>query len=208
MKKGIKDRAWINQHVNDHYVQLAKHEGYRSRAVYKLIEIDKQYNLLNDVKTIVDLGCAPGSWAQYVVNKVKGQSAVIGVDLLEIEAIHNLHFICGDFTDEVVLSQMVNFLGNDMVDLILSDMAPNLSGIRMVDQAKGSYLVELVLDFARQYLRVGGDCLIKVFHGGEFNSLVKLARALFTQVIITKPKASRSKSNEIYLLCRKKVQTS
>lgn len=205
MKKRVKGRAWINQHINDHYVQLAKHEGYRSRAVYKLIEIDDQYNLLNDAKIIVDLGCAPGSWAQYVVNKVKGQSSVIGVDLLEIDPIHNLHFICGDFTDEVVLNQVANSLGNKMADLIISDMSPNLSGIRMVDQAKGGYLVELVLDFARQYLRTGGDCLIKVFHGGEFSSLVKLARDLFTKVIVSKPKASRSKSNEIYLLCRKKV---
>lgn len=207
MKKNKGSRAWINQHVNDHYVQLSRQDGYRSRAAYKLSEIDEQYKLFNKVSTVIDLGCAPGSWSQYAVRqiyggKVTGKNLVIGVDILEIEPIRHLNFILGDFGSEQVFNRMVKLLDGRAVDLIISDMAPNLSGIRGVDQARGSYLVELVLDFAKQYLKPCGDCLLKVFHGSEFNSLLALARTLFTQVIIVKPDASRSKSSETYLLCR------
>ncbi|MDQ5921252.1 MAG: rRNA (uridine2552-2-O)-methyltransferase [Pseudomonadota bacterium] len=236
MKKNKVSRAWVNQHVTDHYVHLSKQDGYRSRAAYKLSEIDNQYKLFDKVSTVIDLGCAPGSWSQYAVRKIYGSEfggkvvgkfndiggsgleanvqlsnrlnnkrLVIGVDLLEIEPIGHLNFILGDFGSEQIFNQIVNVLDGRAVDLIISDMAPNLSGIRGVDQARGSYLVELVLDFAKQYLKPGGNCLLKVFQGGEFNSLVALARTLFTQVIIVKPDASRSKSSETYLFCRSLV---
>ena len=203
-KKNKSVRAWVNQHVTDHYVHMAKRDNYRSRAAYKLQEIDEQLSLFKNVKVVVDLGCAPGSWSQYAAARVDAGGKVIGIDLLEMEPIRGLHFIHGDFTSDEILTQLVTALDNSLVDLIISDMAPNLSGIRGVDQARGAYLIELVLDFAREYLKPGGNCIIKIFHGGEFDALIKLARNLFTQVVIYKPQASRSASSETYLLCKNK----
>lgn len=203
-KKNKSVRAWVNQHVTDHYVHMAKSDGFRSRAAYKLAEIDDEVGLFHNVRTVVDLGCAPGSWSQYAAKKIGNNGKVIGVDLLDVDPIGHLHFIHGDFTHDEVLAELVNLLNNAPVDLIISDMAPNLSGIRGVDQSRGAYLIELVLDFAKEHLKPGGNCLIKIFHGGEFDSLVKLARTMFTQVVIRKPKASRSASSETYLLCKNK----
>ncbi len=204
-KKNKLVKAWVNQHVTDHYVHMAVKDNYRSRAAYKLIEIDETLNLFKNVQVVVDLGCAPGSWSQYAVKKVGTNGIVIGIDLLEITPIHGLEFIHGDFTSDEILKKLVQEIDNKQVDLIISDMAPNLSGIRGVDQARGAYLIELVLDFAREYLKVGGNCIIKIFHGGEFDSLVKLARSLFNQVVIHKPSASRSASSETYMLCKNKI---
>ena len=204
-KKNKLVKAWVNQHVTDHYVHMAVKDKYRSRAAYKLIEIDETLNLFKNVQVVVDLGCAPGSWSQYAVKKVGTNGIVIGIDLLEITPIHGLEFIHGDFTSDEILKKLVQEIDNKQVDLIISDMAPNLSGIRGVDQARGAYLIELVLDFAREYLKVGGNCIIKIFHGGEFDSLVKLARSLFNQVVIHKPSASRSASSETYMLCKNKI---
>jgi 23S rRNA (uridine2552-2'-O)-methyltransferase len=190
----------MHDHVNDHYVKSAANAGYRSRAAYKLLEIDQKFNLFKNVKKAVDLGCAPGSWSQVILQKISADSSVVGVDLLEIDPIHNLHFIQGDFTTDEILAQLVEAIGDKVVDLVVSDMAPNLSGIKGVDQARGAHLVELVFEFARDYLVTGGKCVIKVFHGGEFDSLVKQMRSLFNQVVIFKPDASRSKSSETYLL--------
>lgn len=203
-KKNKIVRAWVNQHINDHYVHMARNDGYRSRAAYKLIEIDDEVNLFHNVKTVVDLGCAPGSWSQYAVKKVGVSGKVIGIDLLEMEPIRGHHFILGDFSTDEILNQLIGHLESGLVDLIISDMAPNLSGIRNVDQARSAHLIELVLDFAKGYLKTGGNCLIKIFHGGEFDALVKLSRSLFTQVVIYKPQASRSASSETYLLCKNK----
>lgn len=203
-KKNKVIKAWVHQHVNDTYVNQAQKDGYRSRAAYKLLEIDHDDNLFNKAKIVVDLGCAPGSWSQVAIGKVGVNGKVIGVDLLEIDPIPRLNFIHGDFTEQETLNQLLIAIDNKEVDLVISDMAPNLSGIKNVDQARSAYLVELVLDFASNYLKVGGNCLIKVFQGSEFEELVKSARNVFTQVIIRKPEASRSKSKEVYLLCKSK----
>ncbi|AUR51507.1 RlmE family RNA methyltransferase [Aquella oligotrophica] len=203
-KKNKVIKAWVHQHVNDAYVNQAQKDGYRSRAAYKLLEIDRDDNLFNKAQIVVDLGCAPGSWSQVAIGKVGVNGKVIGVDLLEIDPIPRLNFIHGDFTEQETLNRLLMAIDNKEVDLVISDMAPNLSGIKNVDQARSAYLVELVLDFSASYLKVGGNCLIKVFQGSEFEDLVKLARNVFTQVIIRKPEASRSKSKEVYLLCKSK----
>lgn len=203
-KKNKLVKAWVNQHVNDCYVQLAKKDGYRSRAAYKLLEIDEIDNLFSKVKLVIDLGCVPGSWSQVALKKVGEHGMVIGVDILEMVPIPRVRFIQGDFTEIETFNELIKEINNEKVDLILSDMSPNLSGIKSVDQAKLAYLVELVLDFATKYLKTGGNCLIKVFNGLEFNNLIKLARKDFTDVIIRKPNSSRSKSSETYLLCKNK----
>lgn len=204
IKKNKVVRAWVNRHVNDHYVHLAKQDGYRSRAAYKLLQLDQDDKILQNAKIIVDLGCAPGSWSQIALKRIAKPGLVVGVDLLQIDPIPGLNFIQGDFTESSVLNQLVNSLSGQKVDVVLSDMAPNLSGIKNVDQARCSYLVELVLDFAKDYLKSGGNCLIKVFHGGEFNNLMQSAKEIFSQVQVRKPSASRSDSSETYLLCKNK----
>jgi|SRR6185437_3518152 len=193
-------KAWMHEHVNNHYVKSAASDGYRSRAAYKLLEIDQKFDLFKNVKRVVDLGCAPGSWSQVLWRKIGKDGITVGVDLLEIEPIPGLHFIQGDFSDEEVLAQLVDAIGDKVVDLVVSDMSPNLSGVRGVDQARGAYLIELVLEFATDYLVTGGKCVIKVFHGGEFDNLVKRMRSMFNRVVVFKPDASRSKSSETYLL--------
>lgn len=204
-KKNKSSRAWVNRQLNDTYVNMAQKAGYRSRAAYKLLEIDQEINLFNNnIKVVVDLGCSPGSWSQVASQKVGDNGFVIGVDLLEMTGIHNHHFIQGDFTTDEVLNEILSVLNGRQVDLLISDMAPNLSGVKGVDQARGAYLVELVLDFAEHYLKQNGNCLIKVFHGGEFDNLVKHAKTVFNQVVIKKPKASRQESSETYLLCKNK----
>lgn len=203
-KKNKLVKAWVNQHLNDHYVHLAQKDGYRSRAAYKLLELDEEVNLFKNVGLVVDLGCAPGSWSQVAARKIGGNGKVIGVDLLAMQGIAGVHFIQGDFTEEAVLNELISAIDGQTVDLVISDMAPNLSGVRGVDQARSAYLIELVLDFSRKYLRHGGNCIIKVFHGGEFANLVKQAKELFVSVVVRKPEASRSKSTETYLLCKNK----
>ena len=200
-KKNKSVKAWINRHVKDHYVHQAKQSGYRSRAIYKLEEIDNTYNLLHNVKTVLDLGCAPGSWLQYVVRKLKSPNTIIGVDLLLLEPMSHVEFIQGDFTQDYVLQDIRHKLSNNLVDLILSDMSPNLSGIKNVDQARMANLIEMIFDFALTYLKPQGNCVIKIFHGEEFTQLVKQARGIFTQVNIYKPSPSRSESSETYLVC-------
>jgi 23S rRNA (uridine2552-2'-O)-methyltransferase len=203
-KKNKVVKAWIKRHVSDHYVHMAKKEGFRSRAAYKLEQLETEFALLHNVATIVDLGCAPGSWSQYLLRKCPKDTKIIGVDLLPIEPLHNFNFILGDFTDNAILQQLINLIGGKKVDLIISDMAPNLSGVKTVDQARGAYLVELVFDFAHNHLKTGGNCLIKVFQGGEFEQLVSQARTIFTQVVIRKPDSSRNSSAETYMVCRNK----
>lgn len=200
-----KNKAWVNQHITDPYVNLAQKDGYRSRAAYKLLEIDQEHHILKNAKVIVDLGCAPGSWSQLLVRKFGSTCHIIGVDLLEIEPLHGLDFVLGDFSEDQVLQSLLAKISGNQVDVVLSDMAPNLSGISGVDQARLAYLIELVLDFAANHLRVGGHCVAKLFQGSEFDNLVKLSRKLFNQVAIYKPKASRAKSSETYLVCKSKL---
>jgi 23S rRNA (uridine2552-2'-O)-methyltransferase len=204
VRKNKSIKAWVTQHVNDSYVNQAQKDGFRSRAAYKLIELDEQDRIFNGVNIVVDLGCAPGSWSQIALAKIPANGIVIGVDLLEIQPLSGLKFIHGDFTEQTTLDALLETINQRQVDLVISDMAPNLSGIKQVDQSREVYLVELVFDFAKDHLKVGGHCLIKVFHGYEFDNLVKQARKLFTQVVIRKPSASRSKSSETYLLCKGK----
>lgn len=200
-KKNKLVKSWVKRHVSDHYVHLAKKDGYRSRASYKLLELDKKFNLFKNVKTVVDLGCAPGSWSQVLCQKFKApDNIVIGLDLLPIEAIDGLTFIQGDFTENAVLDELLLALKSRSIDLILSDMSPNLSGVKVVDQSRSAYLVELVLELARVNLKVYGNCAIKVFQGAEFATIVKTMREIFTEVISYKPDASRSESSEVYLL--------
>lgn len=203
-KKNKIVRSWVHDHINDPYVRQAQRDGYRSRAAYKLLEVDAKYGILSGAKRIVDLGCAPGSWSQVALKVVGETGIVVGLDLLPIEYLHNLNFIQGDFTDNNVLDRLVNIIGAKTVDVVLSDMAPNLSGIKGVDQARGAYLVELVSDFAANYLKVGGNCLVKAFQGAEFDKLVKLMQPMFSQVLIYKPDSSKSKSSELYLVCKDK----
>lgn len=198
------DKAWVHRHVNDHYVHLAKKDGYRSRAAYKLLEIDTQNNLFKGVTQVVDLGCAPGSWSQVALSKLGGNGLLIGLDLLKIEPLPGMYFIQGDFNEQEVHDQLAIAINGKGVELVLSDISPSLSGVKNVDQARVAYLVELVLDFIGNYLKVGGNALIKVFHGGEFDNLLAMARNIFIQVLIKKPCASRSESNEVYLLCKNK----
>lgn len=205
-RKNKSIKAWVHQHINDSYVNQAQKAGYRSRAAYKLLEIDAQEGIFHNVATVVDLGCAPGSWSQVSLHKVGDKGRVVGVDLLEMQPLANLKFIQGDFTDQLTLGKLLESIEHRKVDLVISDMSPNLSGVKGVDQARGAHLIELVLDFANGYLKTNGHCVMKVFHGSEFDNLVKLARTMFTQVIIRKPEASRSKSSETYLLCKFKKQ--
>lgn len=204
VKKNKSIKAWVHRHLNDIYVKDAQRDGFRSRAAYKLLDIDKQDKIFAGVKRVVDLGCAPGSWSQVALQMVGEQGKVVGVDLLEIHPIYKLNFIQGDFTEQQTLDALIAAIEDKHVDLVISDMSHNLSGIKNVDQARGAYLVELVLEFSKDYLKTGGNCLIKVFQGAEFESLVKMAREIFTQVLIRKPESSRSSSSETYLLCKNK----
>jgi 23S rRNA (uridine2552-2'-O)-methyltransferase len=207
-KKNKSIRAWVNRHVTDHYVNLAQKDKYRSRAAYKLLEISKEFEIFKHVKRVVDLGCAPGSWSQVACKVVGSGGMVVGVDLLAIEPIPGLHFVKGDFTEELTLKSLVQAINNELVDLVISDMSPNLSGIKGVDQARLAGLVELVLVFSHDYLKTGGACLVKVFYGGEFDGLLKNMRELFNRVVTIKPNASRSESSEVYLLGLDKKQRS
>ena len=192
---------WYSDHVKDPYVRKAQQDGYRSRAVYKLAEISERERLLKRGMLVLDLGCAPGGWCQYCVSQVRPGGRVVGVDLLDMEPIDGVTFIRGDFTDEPTLQAVRDELAGP-ADLVISDMAPNLSGVRSVDLPKAMYLAELALDCAREVLKPGGSFVTKLFHGEGFDDYVKLARACFGTVKVRKPKASRARSRETYLLAR------
>jgi 23S rRNA (uridine2552-2'-O)-methyltransferase len=193
---------WLREHFTDEYVKRARQEGYRSRAVYKLLEIHEKDRLLRPGMTVVDLGAAPGGWSQLAARLVGQQGAVIALDLLPIEPLPGVECIEGDFREAVVLEQLLAALNGRAVDLVLADMAPNTSGIKAVDQPRGMYLSELALDFARRCLRPGGDFLLKIFQGEGFDGFLKELRTAFVTVAPRKPKASRARSAEQYLLAR------
>jgi 23S rRNA (uridine2552-2'-O)-methyltransferase len=203
-RKNQFNKAWMHQHVNDHYVQEAKRLGYRARAAFKLLEIDARDGLLKPGYVIVDLGCAPGSWSQVAAAKLHGKGEVIAVDLLPMQPVAGVEFIEGDFADDAVLERLESLLGGRQVDLVLSDMAPNLSGVASVDQARGMVLAELALDFAGKWLKRDGCMLVKVFQGEGFDGFRKKMRDAFESVDVRKPKASRDRSSEVYLLGRTK----
>ena len=206
MAKNKFNQNWVHDHINDPYVKLAQKEGYRSRAVYKLKEIDETEKLIKAGQIIVDLGATPGSWSQYVRNKLSGKEGggilgeIYALDLLEMEPIADVHFIQGDFREEDVLSQLEAKLHGKKVDIVLSDMAPNLSGNATVDGARVEYIIELAVEFAKAHLKPNGALLVKCFHGTSYNALVTLFKNEFTTVANKKPKASKDKSSEIFLL--------
>jgi len=202
MKRKSSSRAWLHEHVTDPYVHRAKAEGYRSRAAYKLMEIDHQDHLLRSGMTVVDLGAAPGSWCQVVARRVGPAGRVVALDLLAIEPLTGVEFIQGDFREDEPLGRLNAILGDAGVDLVLSDMAPNMSGIAVSDQARTVHLAELALDFAAHHLKPGGDLLVKLFHGAGFEDVRRAMRAVFRTVAVRKPKASRERSSEVYLLGR------
>lgn len=204
MKKHKTNKAWIHEHVTDPYVQRAKAEGWRSRAAFKLIEIDTKEKLLKPGMTVVDLGAAPGSWSQYAVRRIQPGGRVFALDLLEIQPIPGVDFIQGDFREDAALAQFEAGLGDRTVDLVLSDMAPNMSGVQVTDQARVMHLAELTLEFAAQRLKPGGDMLVKVFQGAGYMELREAMRRVFETILVRKPAASRGRSAETFLLGRKK----
>ena len=205
-KKNKSNASWVHAHINDPYVKMAQKDGYRARAAYELKEIDDEYHLIKSGMVIVDLGSTPGSWSQIAREKLSSKGVlngrVIALDLLPMEPIADVDFILGDFREDDVLAQLQNLLGSAKVDLVLSDMAPNLSGIASVDAARIEHISELALDFAQHHLQANGALLIKTFHGAAYDGIVKQFRALFKQVHIRKPKASRAHSAETFILGR------
>jgi 23S rRNA (uridine2552-2'-O)-methyltransferase len=200
MKRTRTSNAWLREHVNDPYVQRAKAEGYRSRASFKLMEIDDRDHLIRSGEVVVDLGATPGGWSQVAAKRMQGKGRVIALDLLEMEPLHGVDFIQGDFREEDVLKKLETMLAGQKVGLVLSDMAPNMSGILLSDQARVMHLAELGLEFSRNWLKPDGAFLVKVFQGYGFDDFVREMRLLFKTVSSRKPDASRDRSAEVYLL--------
>lgn len=195
-------RSWRDRQERDPYVQRARREGWRSRAVFKLEQIDQKERLLRPDMVCVDLGCAPGGWSQYVSKRLKGRARIVAVDLLPMDPIPAVEFIQGDFEDEAVCRRLLDATGDAGADLVMSDMAPNISGSRAVDQPRSMALAELALDTARRVLKPGGSFVCKVFQGEGFDAFVVDARRSFERVRVMKPKASRAGSREVYLVAR------
>jgi 23S rRNA (uridine2552-2'-O)-methyltransferase len=202
VKRSASSRQWLRRHVNDPYVQRSKREGYRSRSAYKLIEIDDRDRILGPGAVVVDLGAAPGGWTQVATKRVGPKGRVVAIDLLEMEAVPGAAFIRGDFSTDRGLADVVASLGGARVDAVLSDMAPNLSGIAISDQARSMALAELARDFALSHLKPGGAFLVKVFQGAGYEEFHRSLRAGFDKVAVRKPEASRGESAELYLLAR------
>ena len=202
------NKAWLNDHVNDPWVKLAHKEGYRARAAYKLKEIDETLGLIKPGHRVVDLGSAPGAWSQYVRRKLSPQGAAVGelngaivaIDLLPMEPVEGVQFLQGDFREAEVLAQLEALVAGHKLDVVVSDMAPNLSGVESVDAARISHLIELAVDFAQQHLKPEGALVVKVFHGSGYSQLVQLFKDTFKVVKPIKPKASRDRSSENFLV--------
>jgi len=202
MPRSKTSKAWLREHVNDTWVQKAKAEGYRSRAAFKLMQIDAKDRLLKPGMTVVDLGATPGGWSQVAANIVGRTGKVVAVDLLEMSPLPGVEFIRGDFSQPETWAALESVLAGRRVDIVLSDMAPNLSGVSVADQARSVGLAELALDAALRLLVPGGSLLVKIFHGAGFDAFMKTLREHFTQVVVRKPEASRGRSAETYLLAR------
>ncbi|BCL74529.1 ribosomal RNA large subunit methyltransferase E [Jeongeupia sp. HS-3] len=204
MARSKTSNAWLKEHVNDHYVQMAQKDGYRARAAYKLIEINDKDKLIKPGMWVADLGAAPGSWSQVAAQIVGEQGRVFALDLLEMPFIPGVDFIQGDFRDDEVLAQYLALLGGRQVDLVICDIAPNITGNAVTDQARSMHLCELALQFSQEQLKPGGDFVVKVFQGYGYNEYIAEMRSTFTQVLTRKPKASRDRSTEMYLLGKQK----
>lgn len=192
--------SWMKEHFDDHYVKQSWQDGYRSRASYKLLELDEKDKLFRPGMTVIDLGAAPGGWSQIAAEKVGPEGVVIASDILEMDALAGVDFIQGDFTEESVLNGILERLRNRPVDLVMSDMAPNMSGMAAIDQPQAMYLVELALELAKETLPAGGRFLAKVFQGEGFDAYLKEVRGNFHRVVTRKPSASRARSREVYFL--------
>jgi len=214
MAKNRFNQSWLHDHINDPYVKLAQREGYRARAAYKLKEIDEQDKLIRPGQVIVDLGSAPGSWSQYARNKLAQgtrrdeareggiDGTIIALDILPMEPIADVHFIQGDFREESVAAQLDEMVGDRRVDLVISDMAPNLSGVAVADAARIEHICDLALEFAQHHLKPEGALLVKCFHGSGYSQIVEKFKRQFKTVAARKPKASRDKSSETFILGR------
>jgi 23S rRNA (uridine2552-2'-O)-methyltransferase len=202
MARTKSSRRWLKEHFDDSYVKRAQEEGWRARAVYKLMEIQQKDRILRPGMTVIDLGAAPGSWSEYARREVGRRGRVLALDLLDMEPIPDVAFIRGDFREDDVLQRLLAALGGRRADLVMSDMAPNITGVSAVDQPRAAHLCELALDLARQVLAEGGDLLVKGFQGEGFDPLVAEMRRSFGKVLFRKPKASRARSREVYLLAR------
>jgi len=200
MKATKTSKQWMQEHVNDPYVQRAQKEGYRSRVAYKLMESDERDNLIKPGMVVVDLGATPGGWCQVVAKKMGMHGRIIALDLLPLHPLPRVEFIQGDFRDDSVLAQLEKMLDGRQIGLVMSDMAPNISGVGSADQARSMYLAELALDFAAKHLAPGGSFVVKIFQGVGFEDYLKLARGHFEKVVTRKPKASRDRSSEQYLV--------
>ncbi|KJZ35398.1 MULTISPECIES: 23S rRNA (uridine(2552)-2'-O)-methyltransferase RlmE [Pseudomonas] len=192
--------GWLKRHVNDPYVKQAQKDGYRSRASYKLLEVQEKYNLIRPGMSVVDLGAAPGGWSQVTSRLIGGQGRLIASDILEMDSIPDVTFIQGDFTEDKVLARILEAVGNSQVDLVISDMAPNMSGTPEVDMPKAMFLCELALDLAERILKPGGNFVIKIFQGEGFDVYLKDARRKFDKIQMIKPDSSRGSSREQYML--------
>ncbi len=200
MKPAKTSKAWMREHVNDPYVKLAKAQGYRSRAAFKLEEISRRDHLIRPGAMVIDLGAAPGGWSQFASRE---GAQVIALDILEMAPVAGVRFIQGDFTEADTLAVLERELNNHRPDLVISDMAPNISGVSSADQARSMYLCELALEFSTTWLKPDGSMLVKVFQGEGFHEYLLAMRAAFEQVLSRKPKASRDRSSEVYLLGKK-----
>ncbi|HHC74409.1 MAG TPA: 23S rRNA (uridine(2552)-2'-O)-methyltransferase RlmE [Thiothrix sp.] len=202
MAKTKSSHRWLKEHFDDAYVKKAQHEGYRSRAVYKLQEIQEKDRLIQKGSTIVDLGAAPGGWSQYVARLLDNQGRIIASDILPIDPIAFVEFVQGDFREDEVFNELLTLIGNKPVDLVISDMSPNMSGTEAVDQPRSIYLCELALDMATRILKPNGKFLVKLFQGEGSEAFLREVRQHFKQVKIRKPKASRPRSREVYVLAQ------
>lgn len=202
MARSKSSGRWLAEHFDDPYVKQAQQQGLRSRAAFKLLELQEKYTLIRPGMTVIDLGAAPGAWSQVARPLVGSAGRVVALDILPMAPVPGVEFIQGDFTEDEPVRALELALGSAAVDLVLSDMAPNMSGMATVDQARSMYLAELALEFARAHLKPGGDLVVKLFQGADFDSFVREVRSLFAKVQVIKPKASRPRSNEVYLLAR------
>ena len=202
MAKSKSSKRWLAEHFDDPYVKLAQRKGLRSRSAFKLLELQDKYQLIKPGMIVIDLGSAPGGWSQVVQPLIGDNGRLIAMDILPMEYLHGVQFIQGDFTEDEPLHELEDSLQGKRVDLVLSDMAPNISGMAATDQAKAMYLAELALEFMRVHLKPGSDFLVKLFQGEGFDMYVREVRSLFGNVQVRKPKASRPRSREVYLLAR------
>lgn len=202
MAKSKSSNRWLDEHFKDAYVKQSQKDGYRSRASYKLLELDDKDRLLRPGMTVVDLGAAPGGWSQVAVELVGHKGRVLASDILPMDALAGVEFVLGDFTEESVLNELLDRLGEERADLVISDMAPNMSGVRNVDQPASMYLVELAVDMAQQVLKPGGAFVAKVFQGEGFDALIRDLRSSYSSVVTRKPGASRPRSREVYVVAR------